>query len=107
MKSIKEIQNEHKEWAYYNFGNQPTWFTILGMQEELGELAHHFLKREQNIRLDQDHEAGIKDAIGDFLIYLSHFCNNENLDIQEILNEVWEQVKKRDWRNNPKNGITE
>ncbi len=74
------------------------------MQEELGELVHHFLKREQKIRLNEDHDEGIRDSIGDFLIYLCHFCNNEKINIEETLHETWEKVKKRDWNKNPING---
>lgn len=97
---LKEIQAENKDWADRNFGeNRRAWCALLGVVEEVGELAHAFLKREQNIRgTKAEHDAKISDAIGDIVIYLCDFCNIEGLDLSAIVQEVWDHVKTRDWR---------
>ncbi|SRR5258705_1097787 len=67
-------------WSINNFGTlQNPW---LGMVEEIGELAHCLLKREQGIRgfddpiyfLDQ-----LKDALGDIGIYAANYAYNEEM----------------------------
>lgn len=98
--TLKEIQNEHKEWVDRNFGeDRPAWHALLGLVEEVGELAHSYLKREQNIRgTKAEHTAKIKDAVGDIVIYLLDFCNKEGLDLTDVTKDVWDHVKNRDWR---------
>lgn len=105
-KSLEEIQAEIKEWSYHNFGAQPSWRPLLGIGEEVGELNHHFLKRDQKIRTNEDHDEGIEDSIGDIMVYLLDFCGRENLNANYILNRTWEQVKNRDWNKNSTNGQT-
>lgn len=76
MKTLQEIQKEHREWSLKNFGEHPTWHPLLGIQEEIGELAHAYLKREQGIRgTREEHDAAIKDAVGDVMIYLMGYCS--------------------------------
>src|SRR5204862_215279 len=104
MKTINEIQEEIKNWSYHNFGNHPAYHPLMGIAEEVGELNHHFLKREQNIRTNEDHDEGIEDAIADLMIYLMDFCNCEGIDLNITLNKTWEKVKKRDWKSNDKDG---
>lgn len=96
---LKEIQAEHKEWVNRNFGeNRPAWHSLLGLVEEVGELAHSYLKREQNIRgTKAEHDAKIKDAVGDIVIYLIDFCNKEGLNLPCVIKDVWDHVKTRDW----------
>ncbi len=45
-----------------------------------------------------------KDSVGDIIIYLSDYCNQMGFDLDKIVRETWERVKKRDWRANPKTG---
>lgn len=101
---LDRIQNEQAAWSRHNFGDRPSWQPLLGLQEEIGELAHHYLKREQGIRLEEDHDAEIKDAAADIVIYLLDFCNAEGIQLSKELDATWEQVKKRDWKANPKTG---
>lgn len=66
---------ERDEWVAKNFppveGEIPGNVSILGCIEEVGELAHAHLKREQGIRGSQaEHDAAAKDAIGDIVVYL-------------------------------------
>lgn len=94
---IEILQGEIAEWAKRNFGDPPAWECLLGLQEELGELSHAWLKRHQGIRLNEDHEAGIKDAVGDIFIYLSDFCRRERISLSDCVEKTWASVKQRDW----------
>jgi len=98
MKTLGEIQKEHYEWARRNFGDFEAWQTLLGLQEELGELSHSYLKRHAGIRMNEDHDAKIKDAVADILVFLCGFCSTQEIDLEKQLNVTWEEVKKRDYR---------
>lgn len=104
--NIRIIQTEQKLWASKNFGNKPSYQSLLGVMEEAGELAHAHLKAEQQIR-NQDYDAKKQDAIGDIMIYLMDYCNREGYDLQDIITQTWSEVCKRDWVKYPKNGRTE
>lgn len=103
---LKKIQEEQKEWARKNFPNSDDRDSVLGMQEELGELSHSVLKQRQGIRLHENHEAKISDAIGDLILFILDFCNKRNLDAQDTLVKVWDEVKMRDWTQNKNDGKT-
>lgn len=98
---IRKLQNENKQWSETNFGKHPAWHPLLGIVEELGELCHHYLKRAQGIRKGEDHEAGIRDAVGDIVIYLADFCNVEGIDLELTVDQIWSDVIKRNWNKNP------
>jgi len=103
-KTLREIQAEHLAWENRNFSGSEDWHPLLGMQEELGALCHAYLKNAQGIRNNEDHEAGIKDAIGDLTIFLISFCSKNNYNFKDVLLETWERVKKRDWKKNKVDG---
>jgi len=96
--TLKGLQVELKPWVEHNFGSRPSWQPLLGIQEEVGELSHAYLKRAQGIRTEENHTENIKDAVADILIYLADFCNAEGIDLQHELNETWSRVSKRDWK---------
>ena len=98
---LNELQKRHKVWARKNFGDQESIDYILGVTEEVGELSHAFLKRKQGIRNNEKHNDNINDAIGDIVVFLAGFCNSEGLDFEQIVNETWNEVEKRDWKKNP------
>jgi NTP pyrophosphatase (non-canonical NTP hydrolase) len=100
---LKKLQCEHFEWAKHNFGEQRPWQPLLGIMEELGELAHAHLKQSQDIRNNEDHQRAAKDAIGDIIIFLANYCNIMKYDLDSIVRDTWEQVKQRDWKKNPNN----
>lgn len=102
--TLKELQDEHKPWAERNFPNAKRWEPLIGIQEEVGELSHAFLKLHQGIRLSEDHTAKMIDAVGDILIYMADFCNRNWIDMQGAMEATWEKVKLRDWQNNKENG---
>ena len=100
---LKNLQEELKPWVKHNFGDRPSWQPLLGIVEELGELAHAHLKHAQEIRTDEQHFENKKDAIADIIIYLADYCTAEGIDLESTVQEVWDKVKKRDWKKNPKN----
>lgn len=77
---------------------------LLGMVEELGELARAQLKGEQGIRFTPEQIADMKlDAVGDVFVYAADYCNRERIRMYEALERAWGEVKKRDWKANPMN----
>lgn len=49
-----------------------------------------------------------KDSYGDLMIFGLGYVTAAGLgDAEEILNEVWETVRQRDWVKNPKDGVSE
>lgn len=107
MKELREIQQEQAEWAEKNFGSQKAHEALLGVVEEVGELAHAQLKFEQGIRGFQDtkkFDETAKDAVGDIMVYLMNYCTINGWSMTKILNDVWEDVSKRDWVVDPQGG---
>lgn len=102
--TFKELQKEVRTWTLHNFGRQESWKPLLGIVEELGELAHSHLKNVQRIRRNENHQEKKKDAIVDIIIYLTNYCIEENFDLDEIVQQTWAQVKCRDWAKNPNTG---
>jgi len=100
---LNTLRDEVGTWARSNFGPATPggYHALLGMVEELGELSHHHLKQLQGIRKNEDHEEGIKDALGDILIYMADYAYMRGYDLDAILEDTWQNiVKKRDWKAN-------
>ena len=103
------LQQEVKVWSEENFGSDNFEYKaytdpLLGICEETGELCHAHLKRSQGIRTNENHEAKIKDALGDIFIYMCDYANRNELDLEECINIAWNEVKNRDWTKNKENG---
>lgn len=101
---LKKLQEEHKPWSDYNFGEQPAWVSLMGVVEEVGELCHSELKTYQNIRNNENHKEKAKDAVADIVIFLANYCNVKGFDFEQIVKQTWEQVKQRDWKKHPDTG---
>lgn len=101
---MRRIQEEHKVWTEKNFGKQETWEPLMGALEELGELAHAHLKHHQGIRKNEGQVELAKDAVGDVIIFLISYCTLRGFDIQDIIEQTWEEVKERDWVKSPETG---
>lgn len=106
---MRDIQERQKRWAEKNFpGDRLKHFSpeliqgipaLVGLVEEVGELAHAHLKEGQQIRMNEHHEVKAMDAVGDIVIYLMDYCNMRGWDFQSIVEQVWEEVEERSWRN--------
>lgn len=101
MLTFEQLQQEVREWADRNFPEAKPHMPLLGLTEEVGELAHAHLKLEQNIRMEEDHLAGKFDAVGDVLVYLADYCGRNGIDMQDAIEHTWGKVKQRDWQANP------
>jgi len=104
--SVDQFQSEQDEWRLRNFpGTKDSALILLGVMEELGELAHAHLKTAQGIRgTKEEHEIAARDSIGDMLVYMADYCNRQGWRLQEILEETWDEVKRRDWTANSTDG---
>lgn len=96
--TLSELQEQLKPWQAHNFPQRESWEPLVGLQEELGEMSHAFLKAHQGIRMNENHKAKEMDAVGDILIYLADFCNARGHDMQTILEDTWSEVRQRNWR---------
>lgn len=107
-KTLREIQNDQSYWLAKNFpefGSQKAYQALLGVMEEVGELSHAHLKGEQGIRgTSEELDEQAKDAVGDITLFLSAYCIARGWDYQQIIEEVWGRVSKRDFIVDPING---
>ena len=103
--NLDELQKNTMTWTAHNCPDAESYEPLLGIQEEIGELSHAWLKRKQGIRgTYKEHTEEMSDAIGDLLIYIADFCNKNFLSMQESLDTTWDEVSKRDWRSDPISG---
>lgn len=99
--SLRQLQDEQRPWVAHNFPERTTWMPLLGVMEELGELAHAHLKQAQGIRTHEDHNELARDAVADIVIFLADYCSARGFDLETLVSETWAKVKQRDWRVNP------
>lgn len=100
--TLRQLQEEQRPWVEHNFPGRKPYFPLLGVVEEIGELAHAHLKAEQGIRGTKEELAlKARDAIGDVIVFLADYCTASGYDLQSIVEEVWAEVKQRDWKANP------
>ena len=97
---LNTLQEEVHNWRNDNFPISNDTEMLLGVTEELGELAHAHLKQMQNIRVNENHNANIKDAIGDIVIFLMGYCSYRHLSLGACIIEAWLEVKDRNWKKN-------
>lgn len=90
-------QTELAAWQEEIFGDTTSERMCLGMQEELGELAHCLLKRKQRIRegTHSDLKEKIADAVADVMIFGIQLLHVEGLDAELVFSEVAEKILKR------------
>lgn len=106
MSALRRMQGEHSEWQRRNFAESATGAnSYLGMVEEMGEMAHAMLKRNQGIRDIDDEKALdlIIDAHCDWIIFSFGLANDLGYDLESELERVWGKVRNRDWIANPAN----
>lgn len=94
---FRRLQALRDAWAEKQKLGGPPHQPLLGVVEELGELAHSHLKEEQGIRMDEDHVAKAKDAIGDITLFLASYCSARGWDFQDVVQAAWEVVARRDY----------
>ncbi len=88
---FSKIQREVGAWAWKNFkekaqGTNP----LLGIIEEVGELAKAILKKDQGIRgTPEKHDRDAVDAIGDIMIYMMNYLNVLEIDMLTVSSTVY------------------
>jgi NTP pyrophosphatase (non-canonical NTP hydrolase) len=120
MVTLDRIQNEARTWREANFPKYTAFDQMMGMVEEMGELAHALLKFEQKIReyatdpdkppisaIKNKFETDARDAVGDWIIFCLGLCDRYGWNLQDIIEETWEKVRLRDWVANPETGESE
>ncbi len=73
---ISDVVHELGEWAHTNFKDANPWEPLIGMAEEIGELA--VALRAVNAQED------VIDAMGDILIYSIDFARRDGIDWVEL-----------------------
>lgn len=103
--TLSQLQIKAYAWTRRNFPGGKPYQPLLGLIEELGELAHAHLKRDQGIRTNEDHQAKEIDAVGDIFIYLMDYCNRNDLDLTYCILKTWAEVSQRNWLDHKENGF--
>lgn len=96
------LQARLHNWRVQNFPHADADQQLLGVVEELGELAHANLKQKQGIREKTVEDE--KDAIGDLMIYMQGYCAYRGWDIVQIFETTAKSVMERNWNENPRSG---
>ncbi len=88
-------QKELADWQKENFGESTVSDMLHGMAEEVGEMAHWYLKGKQAIRGISPREAKEKmaDGFGDVVVFGVQAMSSLGLDAEAILKEVIEGLK--------------
>lgn len=102
-RSFVQLCEEVLEWSQRNFGDQTHENPVLGCLEEIGEIAHAYLKLRQGIRgSDEKHIRDLKDGIGDVTIFLADVCGRvgahhrfHDYITREPLDEVFALLRER------------
>jgi NTP pyrophosphatase (non-canonical NTP hydrolase) len=103
--NLTRLQEERDRWIASNFPGDSVENAILGAVEEIGELAHHYLKAKQGIRGEETyHREEMADAVADCVIFLAGVATNLGLDYGLLVQETWDRVKLRDWVADPTTG---
>lgn len=94
---IKSFQERVREFTRSRFPNAPSHLALIKVQEEVGELAAHYIGRiEERVGKEPcDHQAGVEDSVADIVIALAVFCCRERIDLDAVLEKVWGEVSQR------------
>jgi len=90
--------NEHLDSYIYH--NDSTNMIILKLSYNISNIGHYTFSAENIINLAIS-------KCSKTLYLLSYYALLYNFDLLTIVNETWENVKLRDWKKYPLNGISE
>lgn len=76
--SLKQLQEEMKEWQDHNFPDRQSWTPLMGMVEEFGEILEEKPLIPAILNYNQ------LDGVADMLIFLSDYCNAKGFSYQEL-----------------------
>jgi len=86
MSKFSQIQKEMIPWQQHNFPGRSSWMPLMGLGEELGELARAFNEEE------------CIDALGDCCIYLADYCNGMGYDLDVIIYDLEPSMRIFDYQ---------
>ncbi len=93
MDNLKEYQEHCRKTAKkFNTKTEEILTWGLGITGEAGDVASCIKKTFTH---DNDQTHGIRENVGDTLWYIAAICNFFNWDLNEILKENMEKLKKR------------
>jgi NTP pyrophosphatase (non-canonical NTP hydrolase) len=96
MAEINELQCEIGAWAVKNFPGDTRADLVLGLVEEVGELARAVLKQNQGVRGNYTMwENAILDELPDVFIKLCHVCAVFGYDLETLVQTKWATVQNR------------
>jgi hypothetical protein len=96
---FEEITNQHVEREFWGHGDRA--LAIFGAR-----LSHSYLKKAQGIRGTPElHDRDMMQACTQIFKWLDKACSARGIDIEYLVGNVWEQVRKRDFKRFPKNGL--
>ena len=100
--TLTQLQDEIAPWTEHNFPGEQPVESLLSAIEEIGELAHAHLSSIQGIRgTETEHTTAAKDAVGDVVIALAHYCNTRGFDMAQLVERTWTKVRQRDYTTDP------
>jgi NTP pyrophosphatase (non-canonical NTP hydrolase) len=70
-----------------------------------GKLAHAHLKGAQNIRVTEAHKSNALEAVRAIVWMLERIAARYEYDVESVTWQVWQEVKKRDWKAYPETGL--
>ena len=110
MKLLCNLQDEVMAWVDYNFpgSTQGDTMPLLGVMKKVGQLSDSHIRTNEPHKHDPEKARELKKAsIGDIVIYLADYCNQQGLDLDQCVEARWVEVRARDWKAFPKNGLSE
>src|SRR4030095_1003528 len=107
--NLDNLQKEVGIWSWENFGPQQPHRLLLGLIRELGELSNAQLVGDKLIKEGRGdtNDENKMNAIGGITIILADFCEKSGLDFDLAVTLAWNAVRKRNWKQYPKDGMTE
>lgn len=86
----------HKTITSYHW--KSSW--QVGLQIEIGKLAHAHIKEFQQIRMHENHPEQAKKAITAILFYLDRVAQLYQTVVETVALDTWQKVRQRDWQKN-------
>lgn len=86
--NIEDLQQEQAEWSLHNFGEQPSYYALLGIVEEVGEL-NQALFSYLSLEATWNNLCGeIEDAIGDVTVFAAHYCSHQEWYFKNLYDDA-------------------
>src|SRR3990172_3730987 len=103
---LKHLQGEVYAWHCNNFGDAAPFEMLMGLTYEIGKLGKYELQAMQGlVKVEADHNARIRDALGDAVIYIMQYCSSRGWSLADVLELTWAAVSRRDWKRFKETGI--